>query len=59
VLLIVVGVQLFSLGLLGQMMVVNRRAGAREELVRIEKVLSPGIDPDLNLSRLESAGTGR
>ena len=52
VLLIVVGVQLFSLGLLGQMMVVNRRSGASEERLRIEKVLSPGNDPDLDVSRL-------
>ena len=52
VLLIVVGVQLFSLGLLGQMMVVNRRAGVSEERVRIEKVLSPGNDPELGVSRL-------
>ena len=52
VLLIVVGVQLFSLGLLGQMMVVNRRSGASEERLRIEKVISPGNDPDLDVSRL-------
>ena len=52
VLLIVVGVQLLSLGLLGQMMVVNRRSGASEERLRIEKVISPGNDPDLDVSRL-------
>lgn len=59
VLLIVVGVQLFSLGLLGQLLVVSHRAGAGEEKVRIEKVLSPAIDPDLDLSRLESVGNGQ
>ncbi|MBX7189273.1 MAG: hypothetical protein K1X27_06765, partial [Solirubrobacterales bacterium] len=59
VLLIVVGVQLFSLGLLGQMMVVGRRAGVSEEKVLIEKVLSPESDPELGLSRLEAVGSGR
>ncbi|MBN8867462.1 MAG: glycosyltransferase family 2 protein [Solirubrobacterales bacterium] len=59
VLLIVVGVQLFSLGLLGQMLVVNRRAGAAEERVWIEKLVSPAIDPELTLSRFDAAGSGR
>jgi dolichol-phosphate mannosyltransferase len=59
VLLIVVGVQLFSLGLLGQMLVASRRAGASEERALIEKVVSPANDPELDLSRLEGAGTGR
>jgi len=59
VLLIVVGVQLFSLGLLGQMLVVHRRAGASEEKVWIEKVVSPEIDPGLTLSRFDAAGSER
>lgn len=59
VLLIVVGVQLFSLGLLGQMMVVGRRAGASEEKALIEKVISPTNDPGLDVSRLEGAAGGR
>jgi dolichol-phosphate mannosyltransferase len=59
VLLIVVGVQLFSLGLLGQMLVASRRAGVSEERTLIEKVVSPANDPGLDLSRLEGAGSGR
>ncbi|MCB0859802.1 MAG: glycosyltransferase family 2 protein [Solirubrobacterales bacterium] len=59
VLMIVVGVQLFSLGLIGQMLVAGRRAGVSEERALIEKVVSPAIDPGLDLSRLEEAGTGR
>ena len=59
VLLIVVGVQLFSLGLLGQILVVHRRAGSPEERVWIEEVISPGNDPDLSITRFDAAGSGR
>ena len=59
VLLIVVGVQLFSLGLLGQMMVVNRRAGSIEERAWVEQVISPGIDPEMLITRLDPVDSGR
>lgn len=59
VLLIVVGVQLFSLGLIGQMLVVNRRRDVSEEKAWVEKVLSPGNDPELGLTRLDAAGSER
>ncbi len=58
VLMIVVGVQLFSLGLLGQMLVANRRDRPSEERAWVEQVVSPGIDPEVSLSRLE-AGSAR
>jgi dolichol-phosphate mannosyltransferase len=59
VLLIVVGVQLFSLGLIGQMMVVNRRASGSEEQAWVEQVLSPGNDPELTVSRFDVGGSER
>lgn len=59
VLLIVVGVQLFSLGLLGQMLVAGRRAGGGQERAWIEQVVSPANDPDLTISRFDPSGSGR
>jgi dolichol-phosphate mannosyltransferase len=59
VLLIVVGVQLFSLGLLGQMMVAGRRINGSEERAWVEQVVSPGNDPRLNVNRLDAAGSER
>jgi len=59
VLLIVVGVQLFSLGLLGQMLVAGRAKGGAEERAWIENVVSPANDPELTITRFDPDGSGR
>lgn len=59
VLMIVVGVQLFSLGLLGQMLVATNTDGGAQHRAWIEKVITPANDPELTISRFDAAGSER